>query len=453
LEDRQLLAATFYQPFNLVSDQPGVAQIVDHNLVNAWGLSVSPKGNFEISANGSDMAVVYSGDVGTSTGRNTAITNTGMNVNIPGGAPTGVVFNPTTSFVISNGPKSAPATFLFASETGIISGWNPALNTSNAITAATLATSVFKGVTIATTNDGNILLAADFHNSLIQVFNTSFVQTEGPRATFVDPKIPPGYAPFNVMNLNGTIFVTYALQDSAAHDDVPGPGHGFVDAFDANGNFLRRVASQGVLNSPWGMAIAPGNFGPFSHALLVGNFGDGTINAFDPKSGAFEGTLSTGVSHPIVINGLWGLSFGNGINAGSTNSLYFTAGPGGEQHGLFGKITTASNIDGSLRMAMVGMHVVSGSDPIVEVDVVIQNLGANISGPITLFLGNLPAGVKLMNSSKSPMGNFIIMKPTSLNTIHLMKVQLFFEVPSGINMNALHKMTMDVFSNSLTPSR
>jgi uncharacterized protein (TIGR03118 family) len=445
MEDRQLPAVTFYQPFNLVSDQPGAAAIVDPNLVNAWGLAVPPKGDFTIAANGSDMVVQYRGDVGTSTTGTAPITNTGLNINIPGGAPSGVVYNSTNDFIISENGKSAPATILFVSENGIISGWNPAIDAKNAVVAAKLDTSVFKGATIVQNSTGqNFLVAADFHNGLIQVFDTNFTQTERPVATFVDPKIPAGYAPFNVMNLGGTVFVTYALQDSVGHDDVPGPGHGFVDAFDGNGNFLRRIATQGALNSPWGMAIAPSTFGAFSNALLVGNFGDGTINAFDYKNGVFLGTLSTGVGHPIVIDGLWGLSFGNGVTAGSANSLYFTAGPGGEQHGLFGKITTALNMDSSLRMSIMDMHQTFNK---VVADLVIENTSTTkIPGPITLFVGNLPTGVTLMNATKSKMGNFIVMQPTNLNTYGVMKVQLIFEVPSGISMNLLHQMmTMDIF--------
>jgi uncharacterized protein (TIGR03118 family) len=444
MEDRQLPAVTFYQPFNLVSDQPGVAPIVDPNLVNAWGLSVPPKGNFTIAANGTDQALQYFGDVAATTGSTVAITNTHQNITIPGGAPTGVVFNPSTGFFIHNGIKEAPATFLFVSETGVISGWNPALG-NNAIVAGKLDTSIFKGAAIITNNSGNFLLAADFHNGLIQVFDTNFTQMERPEATFVDPNIPAGYAPFNVMNFNGTVYVTYALQDANAKDDVPGPGHGFVDAFDVNGNFLRRVGSEGVLNSPWGMAIAPSNFGKFSNALLVGNFGDGTINAFDPNGGGYEGTLSTGDNHPIVIDGLWGLSFGNGIRAGNQNSLYFTAGPGGEQHGLFGKITTALNMNSSLGITMMNMKVIS-SDPMIEADVVItKKMGmGKLPGPITLFIGNLPAGVTLANSNKSSMGNFITYSSANLNNYGFLKVRLFFEVPVGFNMDTLHQMTMDV---------
>lgn len=450
MEDRQLPAVTFYQPFNLVSDQPGVAPIVDPNLVNAWGLAVPPKGNFTIAANGTDMAVQYAGDVATTTGSTAAITNTHQNISIPGGEPTGVVFNPTTGFILHNGIKQAPATFLFVSESGVISGWNPALG-NNAIVAGKLDTSIFKGAAIVTTSDGNFLLAADFHNGLIQVFDTNFSQRERPIATFVDPKIPAGYAPFNVMNLNGTVYVTYALQDADGEDDVPGPGHGFVDAFDVNGNLLRRVASEGVLNSPWGMAIAPSNFGKFSNALLVGNFGDGTINAFDPATGTFEGTLSTGDNHPIVIDGLWGLSFGNGIRAGNQNSLYFTAGPGDEQHGLFGKITTALNMNGVLGITMMNMRVISATGA-VEADIVInKRVASSVPGPITLFVGNLPSGVTLTNSNKSPMGNFITVSSTNLNKYGVLKLRLFFAVPSGVTMDTLHQMTMDVFMSKKTP--
>ena len=160
--------------------------------------------------------------------------------------------------------------------------------------------------------------------------------------TFIDPNLPAGYAPFNVQNLGGSLYVTYALQDAAKHDDVPGPGHGYVNVFDLNGNLQRRLISQGPLNSPWGLALAPAKFGAFSNDLLVANFGDGTINAFDPLTGNLLGTLKDSKGNPIVIDGLWSLIFGNGGNGGDPNKLYFTAGPGGEAHGLFGSLAPAT---------------------------------------------------------------------------------------------------------------
>ena len=201
------------------------------------------------------------------------------------------------------------------------------------------AGAVYKGLALANTAVGPLLYAANFNAGRIDVFNGTFAPTTVPGA-FTDSSLPSGYAPFNIQTLGGNLFVTYAQQDLVKHDDVAGAGHGFVDVFDPNGTLLRRLVAQGPLNSPWGLSIAPGHFGPFSDALLVGNFGDGRINAFDPTTGQFLGSLLDQNGKPIVIEGLWGLQVGNGVAGGDLNTVYFTAGiPGGgniEDHGLFG---------------------------------------------------------------------------------------------------------------------
>jgi Domain of unknown function (DUF4214) len=193
---------------------------------------------------------------------------------------------------------------------------------------------------LAIGNDGtgNFLYATDFHNNQIDVFNSSFQQT-ALAGNFTDPNLPAGFAPFNIAVLNGKIYVTYAMQDAEKHDDVAGPGNGFTDTFSLDGVFQSRLVSNGSLNSPWGLALAPANFGALSGDLLVGNFGDGKINAFDPNTGASLGTLNGPNGQPITIDSLWGLTFGNGVTAGSTNTLYFTAGVGSESEGLFGSLS------------------------------------------------------------------------------------------------------------------
>ncbi len=204
---------------------------------------------------------------------------------------------------------------------------------------------VYKGLAIASTAAGDRLYAANFHAGTVDVFDAGFHPVLG---GFTDADLPPGYAPFGIRLLGGTIYVTYALQDAAKHDDVAGEGHGFVNAFDTEGHLLRRVASRGRLNSPWGLALAPADFGAVSGGLLVGNFGDGHINAFDPRrfrgNGELrqQGQLHAADGRPIAIDGLWALAFGNGAAAGPTNALFFTAGPFGEQHGLFGKLVVTS---------------------------------------------------------------------------------------------------------------
>ncbi len=335
-----------YSVHNLVSDGFLPADHTDPNLVNAWGITHGPSTPWWVADNGTDKTTVY-------TGTGAAVIRPGSTeplvVNVEN-APTGAVFNGGPSFVVSAGGASGPARFIFATETGVIRGWNPGVPPPPFSTHSILAVdmsgagAVFKGLAIATTSEGDRLYATDFHNGRVDVFNGSF-QLLHPARAFVDPNLPSGFGPFGIQNINGTIYVTYAKQDEARHDDVKGPGLGFVDAYTTSGTFIRRVASAGVLNAPWGLALAPANFGEFSGDLLVGNFGDGHINAYRMLSdGSFQfaGTLRLGSGAPVFIDGLWGIGFGNDGAAGPSNSLFFAAGPDGEAHGLFGVITASS---------------------------------------------------------------------------------------------------------------
>jgi uncharacterized protein (TIGR03118 family) len=338
LEPR-LVLATSYIATDLVSDQPGVAPITDPGLVNGWGIALGPTGgNFWVSAEGTGISEVYSGDVG-----GTPLTKNPLEVSIPGEEPTGQVFNTTTDFVVHSGMASGPAVFIFASESGSVSGWNPAVPPPPPSEDAQLgfqATdgAIYKGIALANNGSGNFLYVTDFHNAKIDVLDANFhlVHLAG---SFADPNLPAGYAPFGIMAHGGKLYVSYAQQDDDKEDDVAGPGKGFVDVFDTSGHLLQRLISRGKLNAPWGMVVAPSNFGDFSNQLLVGNFGDGHINAYDPATGAFKGTLSGAGGHPVEIYGLWGLAFGNGVTAGESNALYYAAGPDDETHGLFGRIT------------------------------------------------------------------------------------------------------------------
>jgi uncharacterized protein (TIGR03118 family) len=311
----------------LVSDQPGVAARTDPNLVNAWGLTASGTSPWWVSDNGTDLSTLYRGDG----------TVQGLVVHVDGG-PTGTVFNPTTGFVLPTGGK---ALFLFDSEDGIVRAWNGAQGTT-AIPVANRSNvgAIYKGLAIADTAAGPRLYAADFHNARIDVFNGTFGLVPG---GFEDSSLPAGYAPFNVQTIGDRVFVAYAKQDEAAEDEVAGQGTGFVDAYDLVGNLLGRVAQHGQLNAPWGLALAPEGFGRFGGDLLVGNFGDGQINAYEElPNGHFEhrGELRGSDGNPLAIDGLWALRFGNGANAGPTGTLFFTAGPDEETHGLFGSITS-----------------------------------------------------------------------------------------------------------------
>jgi uncharacterized protein (TIGR03118 family) len=327
--------ANVYGQTNLVSDIPGVARTTDPNLVNPWGMAAGPQTPVWVSDNGTDVATIYSGAIGGS-----PLTPVPLVVDIPGGAPTGQVFNPTDSFVVHSGSAAGPALFIFSSESGSITGWNPSVPPPSPSTAAQTAVTtpgaVYKGLAIARTPRGEQLFAANFSAAAIDVFNGRFQRLSRPNA-FVDPHIPEGYAPFNVQSIGDRLYVTYAKQDSEKMDDVPGPGHGFVDVFTKQGRLIRRLISHGPLNSPWGLALAPAGFGKFSGALLVGNFGDGRINAFDPDTGRLLGDLRNQDGNPITIDGLWALRFGNGV-AGSRRTLLFTAGIADEEHGLLGAI-------------------------------------------------------------------------------------------------------------------
>ncbi len=318
-----------YVQTNLVSDQPGVAQLTDASLVNAWGLSAGPATPLWVSDNGADVSTLYRGAVGGA-----PVSAVPLVVSIPGGAPTGQVFNPTPGFRLPNG---SPALFLFAGEHGVLSGWNQAAGTS-AVRVARTRHAVYKGLALEQLGGTQRLLAANFHSGRIDVFTSKFGRVHLRGHRFRDMSLPHGYAPFNVAVIGGRVLVTYAKQDAARHDDVAGAGHGFIDVFSLRGHLLGSLARRGVLNSPWGMTLAPNGFGRFSGDLLVGNFGDGRIHAFDRSTGRMRGTLRGANGHPIEIDGLWGLLPGNGVNA-DTDAVWFSAGPDDEAHGLLGTLT------------------------------------------------------------------------------------------------------------------
>jgi uncharacterized protein (TIGR03118 family) len=349
LEDRQNPSTAFLAT-DLVSDLPGVAAVTDPTLQNAFGISLSPTGGaFWVSSNGAGLSELYGGDV-TTNGVASAISQP-FKVTIPGGTPTGQVFNGTTDFAVTDGTNTKPAAFIFASESGAITGWNPNVGVAAGARPPSLTAEVgfqatdgaiYKGLALAQVGGKNFLFATDFHNSKIDVLDAHFQKvTLGTNGfeSFTDPNLPNGFAPFGIAVIDGKLYVSYAKQDADAEDDVAGKGNGFIDVFETNGRFDGRLASRGDLNSPYGMVQAPAGFGDFGGALLVGNFGDGRVHAFDPKSGQELGTLSESPGHPVVIDGQWGLAFGNGKTAGDATSLYYAAGPDHEAHGLFGRIT------------------------------------------------------------------------------------------------------------------
>jgi uncharacterized protein (TIGR03118 family) len=335
----KVLAPEFEQT-NLVSDGFVPAEHVDPNLINPWGIGHSATSPFWVSDNGMGVATLYNG----AGEPQSAAGHTAIQIGLPAGqttptSPTGQVFNDTGGgFDISRGGVSGSSVFLFATEDGTISGWNPKVDPGDSIVKVDNfqngTGAVYKGLAIGTTDHGSFLYAANFRNGTVDVFNDHFKQVN----SFTDPNVPKGFAPFNVQNLNGHLFVSFALQNDVKHDDVAGPGNGFVDEFDLNGHMEARIASQGVLNSPWGLDIAPADFGKFANDLLVGNFGDGKINAFDPNTHAFEGTLMGENNKPIVIGDLWALTNGTGGAGTNPGAVYFTAGVQQEAHGLFGSL-------------------------------------------------------------------------------------------------------------------
>jgi len=313
--------ADTYSWTNFQSDIAGVAQHTDSNVVNPWGMAASSNGTIWVSDNGTGVSTLYHQD-GTSVPLVVTIPAAPQNTGT--GNPTGIVFNNTPFFQVTKDGNSAPAFFIFVSEDGTISGWNPTLDQTNAIVAVEGSQeNVYKGLAMGVANGHNFLYATNFHSGRVDVFDENFHSVTMGR--FFDPNLPAGYAPFGIRNINGKIFVTYAKQDQAKHDDVPGPGFGFVNVFNTNGNFLRRLISRGALNSPWGLALVEGE-------LWVGNFGNGLINNYDPNTGAFIKTLRRSDGTRLQFDGLWDLlPLGDGV--------YFTAGIADEEHGLFGIIT------------------------------------------------------------------------------------------------------------------
>jgi uncharacterized protein (TIGR03118 family) len=320
---------------NLVSDIPGLALITDPHLINPWGVALNPTGAFWVSDAGSGVATLYSGDVnGSPFVRNPLVVTIPPAPGGTQGQPSGQVFNNTSDFVVRSGAASGPALFIFAGLDGTISGWNPGVPAGGTSTQAELEATVpgasYRGLAIGNNGSGNFLYAANLAGGRIDVFDKNFMLTRL-AGSFTDPALPAGFTPFNIRSMNGVLFVTYQNSRDPDHGGV-------VDTFDMNGNFQRRIATGGPLNAPWGVVMAPSNFGTFSNDLLIGNFGDGRISAYDPNTGAFLGQLMGTNGQPLVFERLWRLTFGNGVTAGDSNTLYFTAGINNEKDGLFGSL-------------------------------------------------------------------------------------------------------------------
>ncbi|SEB13548.1 TIGR03118 family protein [Variovorax sp. YR216] len=335
-----MVAGASFAATTLVSDLPiannpygnGKA---DTNLINPWGVAFNPSGFVWLANNGSSTSTLYDGNGAPQS----------LVVSIPpGGAgsarPTGIVFNGHQDFRVTRSGVSGASAFIFVGQGGTLSGWSPGVDMTHAITVfdGSGAGAVYTGLAIASQGASDMLYAADFRHATVDMFDSSFTKVTV-AGTFIDPAVPSGYAPFGIQAIGDLIYVSYARQDAQALNAVAGAGLGAVDAFDTSGRLVRRVVPPGgPVDEPWGMAMAPASFGPFSNALLVANSGSGTIGAFNPTSGAFMGTLSMSSGSPIVIDGLRGIAFGNGLNNQPTNTLFFAAGPGGGTHGIYGRI-------------------------------------------------------------------------------------------------------------------
>jgi uncharacterized protein (TIGR03118 family) len=325
--------ATSFSVTNLVTDDQSAnaAQITDPSLKNAWGIASSATSPFWVSDNGSGVATLYSVNPADDLATKQALT-----VTIPGaGTVTGQVFSGVAGSF--NGDS-----FLFVSEDGTIAGWRAALGTNAEVLQLPVSGNIYKGAALSNIAGNAYLYAANFYAGRIDVLKGSAAAPDL-AGGFTDPALPAGYAPFNLQNIGGKLYVTYALQNAGGTDDVAGAGHGFVSVFDLQGNFLGRLGSGGALNSPWGLALAPASFGQFAGDLLVGNAGDGRINVFDLSTNMFLAQLGDANASPLTIDGLWSLSVGNGGNGGSASSIYFTAGPSGGTHGLLGVIAAAGS--------------------------------------------------------------------------------------------------------------
>jgi uncharacterized protein (TIGR03118 family) len=328
-------AAQKATPTNLTSDIPDVGMFNDTNLVNPWGIAASAASPWWVSDNGSGHSTLYNG----SGSPQALVVDIPQWDGSPGGTPTGIVVNATSDFKIGGNATH----FLFATEDGTIQGWSS--GTSTQISPVNnFPNAVYKGLALASAGGANYLYVANFRGGTVDAYDANFAAHSFGSGAFVDPNIPSGFAPFNVANIgNNKLAVTYAKQDADKHDDVPGPGNGYVDIYDTSGNLLGNLAHTPYLNSPWAVVIAPASgFGGFGGDFLVGQFGSGAIAAYTP-SGSFVGLLFNPAALQLQVDGLWGLGFGNGMSSGPTTTLYFAAGTFGEAHGIFGSITCCSS--------------------------------------------------------------------------------------------------------------
>jgi uncharacterized protein (TIGR03118 family) len=429
-------ASNAYVVRNLASDIPDLADNTDPNLKGAWGISESSKSPFWIADAATGLSTLYNsvGDVIP-----LVVTIPPSKAGGSTGTPTGTVNNSTTGFAIASGD---PASFLFDTLDGTISGWNSSVNKTQAVVMVDNSGqgAVYTGLALGVNGSNTYLYAANLSAGTIDVFDSNFTAVVLPNG-FQDSQIPAGYAPFNIQNLGGNLYVTYALQNSGKNFAVPGVGNGYVDVYSTAGTLIQHLIAGGVLNAPWGVAIAPANFGDFANDLLVANFGDGTINAFNPTTGAFVATLNDAYGSPIVVPGIWALQAGNGGSGGDANAIYFTAGvpgPDGGEHGLLGRLQAAPVVSAA--------NVVNGASfqSTLAPNTWVSITGANLSGTTRIwdsddFVANaLPTDIDSVSVTVNGMRAYVeYVSPAQLNVL----------LPVGTPQGAV---TLETYSFGLT---
>lgn len=374
-----------YTQTNLVSDGSVKSQQTDTNLINPWGVALGQQTPFWINIAGAGLSEVYD----SAGNKQFAVTIPAAGGGTKTGSPTGIAFNPSTSDFIL--PQGSSALFIFDALDGTISAWNATLTNAQVVVNNSASGAVYTGLAIENNGAASFILAANNSANKIDIFDTKFAPASL-SGQFVDPTVPPGYAPFNVHIVNGKVYVAYALQTLGGAPPTPGAGAGYISVFDANGNFLARAISGGNLNAPWGIAIAPTSFGAFGGDLLVGNFGDGTINAYDPGTFALKGQLQDTNGKAIANDHLWEIIFGQN-GTGDPNTLYFSAGVNDEKGGLFGSITaSAAGATGDFQVAISSpsLTIAQGASATIQVSVAPAN---GFSAPVSFAVSGLPPGV------------------------------------------------------------
>jgi uncharacterized protein (TIGR03118 family) len=480
-----LPAATGYLVHNLVADAASTvtpaADFIDPNLVNAWGNVVTATSPFWVCDAGTRLSTLYTVNaVAITPALGLPNPTTKPTVPGPGGAPakgacTGIVANtsaaapagsPPNFPVTATGKAAVAANFIFVTQDGVLSAWAGGADATQAfVEVDNSKTANYKWLAIVTLTTSTInttpvleLFAANFKSGGIDVFDGQFKPVTLAAGSFTDPKIPAGFAPFNIWNLGGKLYVTYAQQDANKVFDVAGVGNGYVDVFDTTGKLLQQLVVGGtgsLLNSPWGLAIAPATFGKFANDLLVGNFGDGLINAYDPASGTFIGTLQDATGKNIVIPGLWSLLFGNGAAGGDKNALYFTAGPGGQKHGLLGSITANPAV---VSAAVVNAaQATGGIAPNTFVAISGSNLTATKRAWATADFGatgkNLPTsldGVSVTINGEPAYISYI--SPVQINVLTPSDLPSSGQMTVVVNDNTLTSSTINVSAQAVAPS-